>query len=341
MTPALSLKDSKLPWLVLALAIIGVMPWTWFGFVTLEIYPGPFHRQTMALGLSTACLCCLWLKQALKHQGYWAFLLLAYTLSLLTLSERVTTALSLLLLSMASFDSHWQNPSQGTNKVLQFMVIGTVGLIFAHKATGLTYLPSTMANKWLTHGLFLAILLNMSPFVVKTLYGCYPADGTRLPWAAPVSYGAWLAATLTLPEQTAIHSGLYCLSLIWAFQLYRPVGPIKGLKLWTLIAIASSLLGGLLAGLLSSYSVHLIHLHYISGLGLLLLAVPGQLVLDGLRSRWLPWLGSLIVIGSLTRSTAIFLTGSYERHLSYAAMLWVFSLGVIGLKYKPWLRSKG
>ena len=93
--------------------------------------------------------------------------------------------------------------------------------------------------------------------------------------------------------------------------------------------------------LIPSYAIHLLHLTFIGGFGLMTLMIATRVTLAhgghdmGLedRSKALTWTGILIVLAAFTRAAAPLIPAAYFSHLAYAASAWILGLLVWGLVF--------
>src|SRR5690606_6854530 len=93
----------------------------------------------------------------------------------------------------------------------------------------------------------------------------------------------------------------------------------------------SIVVGLLLNAALPAYSIHVMHLVYAGGMGLMTLMIATRVTLSHgrhdlsleSRSRILAATGALVVCAALTRVSAGWLPEVYLTHLGYAAVCWI------------------
>jgi hypothetical protein len=91
-----------------------------------------------------------------------------------------------------------------------------------------------------------------------------------------------------------------------------------------------------------SFKIHLAHLQFILGLGLLTLLIASRIILAHgdypltleTHSKVYRTLSWVLLLSALTRLSAP-LTSSYAHHLGYAALTWLFGLGIWGVNFIP------
>ena len=135
--------------------------------------------------------------------------------------------------------------------------------------------------------------------------------------------------------------------IIWAFvkywRAYRLSSFNSSVSVGIRIASFSILIGTSILWLYPNYSLEGQHLIYISGFSLLTLMVASRVILAhgnydlSLEFKnkyiWIPVI--LIIISTATRVSAAFVEGGYERHLSYAALVFIVAGFIWSLYFVP------
>jgi uncharacterized protein involved in response to NO len=202
----------------------------------------------------------------------------------------------------------------------------------------------------------LPVLLGHSAFPVV---GVDRTRGRRL-FASPVPFGialplASVAASLALDAAgiPAAAFALRALAAAWiafaCWKVHRLPRPTDGRPRFTRLQAGLWLSAwGLVAGLAGAAlaparAIHLLHVAFICGYGLMILMVASRVALarggHGLAlertSRALPWAAALVLIAAATRLYAGWSAGSYASHLAYAAATWIAALGAWAAFFLP------
>lgn len=118
----------------------------------------------------------------------------------------------------------------------------------------------------------------------------------------------------------------------------------KAFQSWGLwLSCWSLVIGAVAAGIFLDFRVHLLHLVFASGLGMMTLMIATRVSLSHgkhdmgleIKSRHLQAAIFLFILAALTRVSAGFLPALYERHLTYAASLWVAGVLIWGWAFIP------
>lgn len=118
----------------------------------------------------------------------------------------------------------------------------------------------------------------------------------------------------------------------------------KALQAWGLwISCWFVVIGSLGASLFPDYRIHLLHLVFISGLSMMTLMIAVRVALSHgqhdmsleVKSRHLVATIILFILAALTRVSAGFLPALYEKHLTYAALVWTAGLILWGWAFLP------
>lgn len=130
------------------------------------------------------------------------------------------------------------------------------------------------------------------------------------------SYGSFLRSLLIL------------IAFFRYWKAHHFVGFNSSVALGTRVSALSILLGTLGTWLFPSYRLEALHLLYVSGFGLLTIMVASRIILShsghDLQLEFKNWFiklpMGLILLAAVTRVSALFVSGGYERHLAYAAL---------------------
>jgi hypothetical protein len=327
-----------------AFATIGVFPWILFGFMPLNTYPGDFHKESMVFGFAAALVLAIWFREVRLTTTSVVVLSSIFILEFTSLifGTRASSISIVAFLMVVAFiirlrtGPKLEAPSLAVY-ILTLVIILTCCL-FQHLGSNLSY-EWQVASRHLT---FKGILIGGLFCSANMIKAClYPERPVRDSWWLPIGLGFIFLGFLA--EGIGSHPLLSIgrAAGVLALGVILPPKERKGLSLWAWMACVSLYSGFILAAFFPNYEVHLMHLVYVSGIGLMAFVISGHPLLLQLKSKALTSIGWMLVIAGLTRSTAIFLAGSYERHLAYAAMLWIISIGVWLRWIFPLLRSGG
>jgi hypothetical protein len=131
----------------------------------------------------------------------------------------------------------------------------------------------------------------------------------------------------------------------WAVPFWRRSKGGSSLGFAVRVALVSLLLGLVGVAIFPQFRVGTDHLIYVSGFGLLTLAVSSRVILGHSgnievagrgRVRPVQWIVWLLVVAALTRATADYVPSTMVSHHIYAALLWVAAAAVWG----GWLLPK-
>lgn len=196
----------------------------------------------------------------------------------------------------------------------------------------------------LFQGTMLCFVLGVGGKLVGSLLGWQSAPLVRISGGGPRAVHAWAPAVLLLGgfafeflsypvEGRSLRAAAATWVALQAWKLHRR--PLSRGRLVNWLWVSSwGLVSGLWAHALApSLGVHALHLVFISGFGLMTLMIASRVTLahggHGLEleldSGAIRWAGVLITLAALTRASAP-LTGSYQRHLAYAASVWIAAM---------------
>jgi hypothetical protein len=183
----------------------------------------------------------------------------------------------------------------------------------------------------------------LRPFLASFLAGFILISSFALEATGHTVAGHLLRATAVVG-----HLGLQTPGLIG-------IGRVNGLGSCVRWALPCSIAGWLLPAYFPHLRIGSLHLMFIGGVGLLVLAVATRVILghsgraDRLISPLIPWHGLWILVHltAATRLTADFVPAVRTSHLAYAALLWVVLLGFwtwrmrLEIKAKAWTSKSG
>ena len=319
---------------------LGVLPWIPYGFTDLESYPGNFHKDCMVYGFVTTLILILWLKKAQYSKMLLWPIIIAFAAQLYFIIEghRILAGVgsfTLLSLTLAALAQH------SSVSLVAKQLIGMTSL-YALTGSLLELFQGQISPRWLivSHnlifkGLLLGGFISAISAITTCLYGKSRSSQYDF-FLLLILYLLFLMDGFFSSEFLRPAQGLLLLaSSITLWKFYQLPTIRRGIPLWTWLATLSTILGACLSLFYNSYSIHFIHLSYISGIGLIALVLSAHPFKPKMRNKTMAWIGSLLLIAGFTRATAILIAGSYERHLSYSAMLWVIAIILWLVKIYP------
>lgn len=222
------------------------------------------------------------------------------------------------------------------------------------------------ARLWLFQGFLLLPLMGIGPYVLPRFFGANSehsfADSPTPPsgwWRRAVSAiiaGLLVVASFALEVGGPPMAGhlLRAVVIFAWFALEIPI--LRRLKLpstpgnvarWALVGLVA---GCICAAIWPLARVGSLHLFFVSGLGMITLAVGTRVILghsgrhdllEG-KSVWLRWMAGLIILAATTRMSADFLPGVRVSHHIYAAWTWAIAAVIWLLALAKYLfRSEG
>jgi uncharacterized protein involved in response to NO len=235
-----------------------------------------------------------------------------------------------------------------------------VTLLLAGNIVSLSAFQFQLANLLLYEGMMLAALLGVGGFLLPRFFGkasrenlpesVAPPPGWRGPAMAALLCGFLLLGTFFLEAAGWMRWGRVIRFLVAGVYLARGVPFLKraavgsSLGFAVRVALVSILLGLLGVAIFPQFRVGTDHLIYISGFGLVTLAVSSRVILGHSgniqlamqRSRPMQWIVWLLVLAALTRATADYVPSTMLSHHIYAASLWV----IVAVIWGAWLLPK-
>jgi uncharacterized protein involved in response to NO len=210
----------------------------------------------------------------------------------------------------------------------------------------------TWAKLWLYQGFLLLPLMGIGPYLLPRFFGLPSThsfdDSPRPPagwWprvGSAVFWGLHLVASFALEVHGYPQLGQALRATVigvW-FALETPVFGRQKVSSTTghvvRLAIIGLIAGCGMAAFWPTARVGSLHLFFVSGLGLITLAVGVRVLLGHAgrhdllvgRLRWLRWTTGLIVLAAATRMSADFLPTVRVSHHIYAAWTWVLGAGI-------------
>ena len=344
----------------------GVLMWPLFHARYLEFYPSEAHTRIMIQGfmgafvlgfLGTAfprlagnrswsgpgfcATLALWLVCVVLHstgRGQWGDFAFA----------------ALLLLLFVGMAGRWligrgDTPPPGFVLAFAGIAGAAVAAIYLGRAEGMTPFGWRLARLWLFQGFLLLPLMGIGPYLLPRFFGIASSHSFETSRKPPP--GWWRRALL---------SAVAGLCVIASFVIEASDAPTAGQAMRALVVLvwfawetpvfrrakqgntaANAVrwaLGGLVAGLLCAawwpYArVGSLHLFFVSGLGLVTMAVGTRVILghagrhDLLTGRivWLRWVTGLLILAAATRMTSDFIPAVRVSHHIYAAWTWLLA----------------
>ncbi|MCC7440781.1 MAG: NnrS family protein [Bdellovibrionales bacterium] len=237
-------------------------------------------------------------------------------------------------------------------------LLGALGLALTDSA-GLdaAWIPTARALYFT--GMMLGLVIGVGGRLLPMLLG-HSAAPVSDPAAGRIPLALWMALAFLLGSYLALALGLAntgpalraASALLVGFRFWRlhQLPPRKGVQPFLIWLSAWSIVLGLLtAALFPRYALHLMHLVYVSGMGLMTLMVATRVTLAHgghdmaleAGSRALILTGVLVVLAALTRVSAGWLPSGYLTHLAYAAVCWILGVVVWSTLLVPRLRPAG
>lgn len=142
---------------------------------------------------------------------------------------------------------------------------------------------------------------------------------------------------------TMLRSLIILLIAIFGWKIHQ-LPKRKAFQSWGLwLSCWSLLIGALGANFFPEYKIHLLHLVFVSGLSMMTLMIATRVSLSHgkhdmsaeVKSRHLQAAIFLFILAGLTRVSAGFLPELYERHLTFAAWIWIAGLFTWGWAFLP------
>lgn len=238
----------------------------------------------------------------------------------------------------------------------------TAGYVFG---SGLTTTPGLYHFLRLLYfqGFLWLPILGVAPFLLPRFFGrrsphsfdeslTIPAGWMR-PFAESLAAGLLLLASFVLEAWGHDRSGHLLRAAVVAFHLARSVpglagwSKVNGLGLALRWVVPSAAAGWLLAAWFPHLRLGVIHLMFIGGAGLLMLAAATRVILghhdrhDRLASplRWFHALWFGVLFTAATRLTSEFIPKVRISHFIYAGLLWVVLLAFWAWKLRRELRA--
>jgi uncharacterized protein involved in response to NO len=226
----------------------------------------------------------------------------------------------------------------------------TAGLVFGLGVSTTPFFQQFLRLLYFQGFLWLPIL-GVAPYILPRFFGKFSLhsfdDSPRIPpgWTRPFFQS--LAAAILLLTSFALEaaghhrSGHILRAAAVAIHLATSVpglfswSRVNGLGLALRLVLPCAIGGWLLAAGFQPMRAGMLHLMFIGGAGLLMLGVATRVILghndrhDRLASpmRWCNLLWGLVLLTAATRLTSDFFPTVRVSHYTYAAILWVVSLG--------------
>jgi uncharacterized protein involved in response to NO len=357
----------------IAFGLAGVAIWPLYTFGITATYSGRAHALVQTDGFLYAFIAGFLLTAVPRFTGteppsrpvqYWlaAVLVVSVVASELRafafgLTMFVVAQATLLALVARRFFRRQQAPPPSFVLIGLALVAGAAGALIT-AGVALEIAPASWdlpGKRMLTEGMVLLLVLGVGGFLGPRLLGfaALPVPGqslggSRLPWAAagltiflsvPIEYGfdlAWMAV---------IRAAVVTAVVVPMLQLWRAPA-VRTTLSWTVwIAYWVIVVGVWHVAFAPRYRVDFLHMLFVGGFSLLILAVATRVTLShggkdlALEQRsWPLRIGlTLGLIAMLARVGAPFATASYFEHLAFAALLWMAGVLCWGSAMARWL----
>jgi uncharacterized protein involved in response to NO len=357
----------------IAFGLAGVAIWPLYTFGVAATYSGRAHALVQTDGFLYAFIVGFLLTAVPRFTGteppsravqWWlaALLLVSVAASELRAFALGTTMFvaahaTLLVVVARRFVRHQQSPPASFALIGLGLVAGAMGaLITAGVAWDIAPAAWDLTGRrMLTEGMVLLLVLGVGGFLGPRLLGfsALPQPGqshggASLPWAAagltilisvPAEYGfdlGWMAV---------IRAAVVTAVIVPTLQLWRPPA-VRTTLSWTVWIAHWVIVAGVWhAAFAPRYRVDFLHMLFIGGFSLLILAVATRVTLSHggrdltlERRSWPLRIGlTLGLIAMLARIGAPFATASYFEHLAFAALLWMAGVLCWGGAMAKWL----
>jgi uncharacterized protein involved in response to NO len=234
-----------------------------------------------------------------------------------------------------------------TNPPVVFLFIlfglfcGVLGMILL-----ITNLSPILGRLLFLQGFILSFILGIGSRMVPALLG---HEQTNFKFNTIITAGVIFFLSFVIESFYSVFLGTSLRNIIFllvAFKIWKihklPVR--RGFQAWGIwLSAWSMLIGALAASFFPSERIHLLHMLFVSGIGMLTLMIATRVSLSHgkhdmnleMKSKHLVATVSLIILAGLTRSTAGFMPKLYEHHLAYAALVWIMGLLVWGWVFLP------
>jgi uncharacterized protein involved in response to NO len=346
--------------------IWGVMMWPMFYGGWLKFYPGESHTRMMIEGFMSAFvlgfLGTAFPRLAGNRSWFGGEFLVILGLWLLTVSSHALgrvpagdAAFCVMLLALfAGMAGRWifghrDTPPPG-------FLLAFAGIIGAAVAAGFlathpspTLMQWHFARLWLFQGFLLLPLMGIGPYVLPRFFGETSShsfdDSPRPPAGWWRKAGAAFVAMLMVAASFGLEVSEHAMAgqllraaliFIW-FAMETPA--FRRVKLSTTPgnavrwAFASMVAGLVCAAVWPLTRVGSLHLFFVSGLGLVTLAVGARVILGhagrhdllGGEIVWLRWVIGLVILAATTRMSSDFMPNLRVSHHIYAALTWAIA----------------
>ena len=357
----------------IAFGLAGVAIWPLYTFGITASYSGRAHALVQTDGFLFAFIAGFLLTAVPRFTGteppsrpaqYWlaAVLVVSVVASelrafALGLTMFVVAHATLLVLVAGRFFRRQQSPPPSFVLIGLGLAAGAVGALIT-AGVALEIAPAAWdlpGKRMLTEGMVLLLVLGVGGFLGPRLLGfaALPVPGqslggSTLPWAAagltifisvPIEYG------LGLGWMAVVRAAVVTAVAVPTMQLWRaPV--VRTTLSWTVwIADWVIVVGVWHVAFAPRYRVDFLHMLFVGGFSLLILAVATRVTLSHggkdlalERRSWPLRIGlTLGLIAMLARIGAPFATASYFEHLAFAALLWMAGVLCWGSAMARWL----
>jgi len=340
-------------------AALGVCVWIPFGLGWWDLYPGTLHAQTM-MGLFLNCFVSGFLMTAIPRMSG-TRLADPRELRLQALGLSVVAAVVLSPLPASAFFAAsvlslgillrfcGRRIVQRTSALPEIFAFVLFGLLSGVGGALLSLAGQEILGARLFYLNFvLCLVLGIGMRLVPVLLRLEPKK-TPLRTTETLGLAALLTACCFLETFHSPIAGVALRALVGSWiigvrwRVFRRAGDGAGLR-WGVRIAALSMLAGLWFEVASpEHRLEWIHLVYVSGFSLMTIMVASRVILahggHDLGSEVGNWHVRLPVflflLAGATRAAAPFISGEYERHLAYAALVYLLALGVWARFFLP------
>lgn len=348
-----------------AYAFAGVSVWLFYlaGWIP---YPGAYHSNWMIGGFLLSFACGFLMTAVPKFTGAGACTNLELGLGVLLVLGNLISPLfmaALLFFLIFYFARRFIERTYAPPPHFIFVGLGLLLGLVGSIGIALELDPLLAFRVLFFQGIMVSFIIGIGARLVRVLLGYAPSPLVQIKnsiRAGDRGFSSWFAAE----SKKSITVNFLLLALGFVFEFFpalREVGRFlraaalgwiafsawklhrfpkdRGVLSWGLWVSCWLLFFGAIANpFAGGYAMHILHLVYIGGFGVMALLVASRVILSHggfdieleRRSKLLACTVALGALAAVTRMSAPFLGAGYERHLGYAAFCWTLAISLWG-----------